>query len=90
MNEYLLFFGLFVPRISLLTAWLTGAIPPNTVPFWFEFFLALFLPRVLIIFYIGATLGWDSPWLILHSVALVVAWSVRFASSMVKASEKKS
>lgn len=82
MNSMLLFFGLFFPRISLWVAWLTASIPPNTVPFWFEFFLTIFLPRGLICFYIVTTLGWDSGWLIAHGIAWLIAigtsvWSRR-------------
>jgi len=73
MNTMLLFFGLFFPRISLWVAWLTGAIPPNTVPFWFEVFLTLFLPRALLCFYIVTTLGWNSGWLIAHGIAWFIA-----------------
>lgn len=86
MNTMLLFFGLFFPRISLWVAWLTGAIPPNTVPFWFEFFLTLFLPRALICFYIVTTLGWDSGWLIAHGIA----WFVAVIAAAVRTSSKKS
>ncbi len=77
MNEYLLLFALFFPRISLWVAWLDGAIPANTVPFWFEFFLTLFIPRGLVCFYIVTTLGWDSGWLIAHGIAWVLSlgWS---------------
>ena len=74
----LLFFGLFFPRISLWVAWLSGVIPANTVPFWFEFFLTLFIPRALICFYIVTTLGWDSGWLVAHAIAwfIAVLWSI--------------
>lgn len=69
----LLLFGLFFPRITLWVAWLTASIPPNSVPFWFEFFLTLFLPRALICFYIVTTLGWHSGWLIAHGIAWIIA-----------------
>lgn len=74
MNTYLLFFSLFFPRLSLFFAWCYGAIPPNTVPFWFEFLLTLILPRALIIFYIGTTLGWSSDWILAHAIAWVFSW----------------
>jgi len=73
MNEYLLFFSLFFPRLTLFFAWYFNAIPPNSVPFWFEFLLTLFIPRVLIIFYIGTTLGWNSGWVIAHVIAWLIA-----------------
>lgn len=74
MNEYLLFFSLFFPRLTLFVAWMAGGIPPNAVPFWFEFILVLFLPRALICFYIISTLGTSSGWLILHAIAWAIAW----------------
>jgi hypothetical protein len=86
MNEYLLFFSLFFPRISLFVAWLSGAIPPNGVPFWFEFFLTLFVPRALIIFYIGTTLGWNSGWLVAHVIAWLLA--MLFGGSSASKSKK--
>lgn len=70
MSEYLLFFSLFFPRITLFAAYMTGHIPPNMVPFWLEFFTTLFIPRALVIFYIGTILGWKSGWLIAH----VIVW----------------
>lgn len=84
MNEYLLFFSLFFPRISLLVAYLNAAIPVNGLPFVLEFFLTLFIPRVLMIVYIGTTLGWDSGWLIAHVIFAILAWgssSVTYNSS---------
>ncbi len=81
----LLFFGLFFPRISLWVAWLNGAIPPNTVPFVFEFFLTLFLPRALICFYIITTLGWNSNWLIAHGIF----WFFAFSASVVRTANRE-
>ena len=86
MNEYLLFFSLFFPRLSLFVAWLAGGIPANAVPFWFEFFLTLFVPRALIIFYIGTTLGWNSGWLVAHVVAWLIA--MLFGGSSASKSKK--
>jgi len=79
VNEILLFFGLFFPRISLWVAWLNGAIPPNTVPFWLEVTLTAFFPRLLLIFYAGTNLGWSSGWVIAHSIMwLLVGWKFIF------------
>lgn len=75
----LLFFGLFFPRISLWVAWLNGAIPPNTVPFWLEVTLTAFFPRLLLIFYAGTTLGWSSGWVIAHAIMwALVGWKFVF------------
>lgn len=86
MNTYLLFFGLFFPRISLFIAYLYNGIPPNTVPFVFEVFLTIFLPRALMCFYIVSTLGWNSGWLIAH----LVAWAIEWLFFGVKVSKSKS
>lgn len=85
MNTFLLFFSLFFPRLSLFVAYLYGGIPPNTVPFWFEFLITLFLPRALVIFYIGTTLGWDSGWIIAH----IIAWIIISISVKEKCKNKK-
>ncbi len=90
MNEYLLFFSLFFPRIALYVAWCYGAIPGNSVPFWFELFLTLFLPRALIIFYIGTTLGWNSGWLIAHIVAWVLSWGFNVSYKIGNSLKRKS
>jgi hypothetical protein len=84
MNEMLLFFGLFFPRISLWVAWLYGNIPPNTVPFGFEVFLTIFLPRGLMCFYIVTTLGWNSGWLIAHGIF----WFFAVVMGLARASSK--
>jgi hypothetical protein len=79
VNELLLFFGLFFPRLSLLVAWMGGAIPMNMVPFWMEVVLTAIFPRLLIIFYAGTTLGWSSGWVIAHIIAwALVGWRVFF------------
>lgn len=82
MNDYLLFFGLFFPRISLFVAWLNGAIPPNSVPFGFEIFLTFFLPRALICFYVGTTLGWNSGWLVAHGICWLISVGLTYGKKL--------
>jgi hypothetical protein len=65
---WFLLIGLFVPRIVLLIAYCSGAIPPNNLPFIGDFFLTLFLPRVLIMLYIAGVSGISNPWFWVYGV----------------------
>ena len=85
INEYLLFFSLFFPRISLFFAYVSHAIPVNPVPYWGDVVLAIFVPRVLMIIYIASTLGWDNGWMVAHIIFLILAWG----SSGVSASSSR-
>lgn len=68
----LLFFSLFVPRLSLFIAWLGGGIPVNNVPFFFDLLGAAVFPRMLILYYIWyAELG--TGWFVAHLIALIVS-----------------
>lgn len=70
--EWLLFFGLFFPRLSLFFAWIFNSIPYNNVPFFFDLIGAIVFPRLLIIYYIWyAELG--TGWMVAHIVALILA-----------------
>ena len=51
IETWILILGLFLPRLTLLIAWLNAGIPPNTTPFWGEFFMTLFVPNLLIALY---------------------------------------
>ena len=70
---WFLVLSLFVPRIALLIAYFSGAIPPNDIPFWGDFFMAVFLPRVLILIYIIMNLGFGA-WAIVHLIVLLMVW----------------
>lgn len=63
---WFLVLSLILPRITLLIAWFSGSIPPNNIPFWGDFFLAAFLPRILILIYIVGVLGVMSVWFWIH------------------------
>lgn len=70
--EWLLFFSLFFPRLSLFFAWVNNSIPFNNVPFFFDLIGAIVFPRLLIIYYIWyAELG--TGWMVAHIVALILA-----------------
>jgi len=69
--EIFLFCSLFFPRIVLFIAWMTGSIPSNNVPLFFDLFGAIIIPRFLIMYYIiHAELG--AGWLIAHIIALII------------------
>jgi hypothetical protein len=74
-----LFFSLLFPRLSLFVAWLSGGIPPNNVPLFFDGLGALVFPRMLIMYYIVyADLG--TGWLIAHIIAFIVRVYLEAAS----------
>lgn len=72
MITFLLFVGLFFPRIALTIAYLGGGVPTNNVPLFFDFIGTLIIPRILIMYYIWyAELG--GGWMFLHIFALIIA-----------------
>lgn len=48
MSYWFLCFGLFLPRWTLLIAYLNGTIPHNEVPYAFDVIGAILFPRFLI------------------------------------------
>ena len=82
MSELFLVASLFFPRISLFFAYINGGIPLNPVPFWADFFLAVFVPRVLTLIYIYVTYG-VCGWFWAHLVvaAIVYLGGSRYSSS---------
>lgn len=65
---------LFLPRLGLLIAYCTGAIPTNTIPFWGDFFMTLFIPRILILIYIITNMGFGG-WAVAHLIFAVLAYT---------------
>jgi hypothetical protein len=77
MNDiatWFLVMSLFLPRLTLLIAYCTGGIPLNTIPFWGDFFMALFIPRILVLFYIITNLGFGA-WAIIHLILLIMVYT---------------
>lgn len=75
-NEIAVWFlvlSLFFPRITLLIAYCNGVVPLNNIPFWGDFFMTLFIPRVLILIYIITNMGFGM-WAIIHLIALVISY----------------
>lgn len=69
---WLLVLTLFLPRLGLFIAWMTGQIPANTMPFIGDAILAIFLPRLLMIFYIIGIYGFGG-WFWAHLIAFMLA-----------------
>lgn len=70
---WFLVLGLFLPRLTLLIAWLSHGIPPNDIPFLGDFALAVFLPRVLMLIYIYGCMGL-CVWFWVHLTGCIIAY----------------
>ncbi|MCX7877622.1 MAG: hypothetical protein N2510_03155 [Ignavibacteria bacterium] len=75
IETWLLVVTLFLPRIALLIAYLSGQIPPNNIPFIGDLVLYIFLPRLLMIIYIYDNLGWENPWFWIHIVVAILVYT---------------
>lgn len=71
IEVWFLVLSLFLPRISLLIAYLSGQIPPNTIPFIGDLIMTILIPRVLILIYIGTNMGLCA-WFWVHLVFAVL------------------
>jgi len=69
---WLLFAGLFFPRLTLLVAWLSSRYPPNTIPDLFNVAFWLFVPRFLMAYYIYTDQGTNNIWFWAYIVTGVV------------------
>ncbi len=70
---WFLVLSLFVPRITLLIAYLTHGIPVNNIPFLGDLALAVILPRALVVIYIYENLGL-SPWFWVHLIMAILVY----------------
>ena len=75
---WFLVLGLFLPRVTLVAAFLTHGVPPNKVPFLLDVLGAIFLPRVLICIYIAENMGYNQ-WFWLHLIVALIVYG--FSSS---------
>jgi hypothetical protein len=71
---WFLILGLLFPRLTLLIAYCNDAIPTNNIPFWGDFMMAVFIPRILISIYIGTTMGCDNVWFIIHVIGAAISF----------------
>jgi hypothetical protein len=70
---WLLFFSLFLPRLTLLYAFFVHQVPSAHLPNLAALILWALVPRVLMLIYIYVNLGFDL-WFIAHLVALILVW----------------
>jgi hypothetical protein len=83
MNDiatWFLLLSLFFPRITLLIAYFTNSIPANNIPFIGDLFMAILVPRVLVLLYIFTNLGFGG-WFIVHLLFLLGAMTVTVKKS---------
>ncbi len=78
IETWFLVLGLFLPRVTLLAAYLTHTMPPNNVPFLLDVVGAVFLPRVLVCIYIAFNMGYNE-WFWLHLIVALIVYG--FSSS---------
>lgn len=70
---WFLVFSLFLPRISLVVAWLQGVLAPFHLQGIVPLVIAALLPRVLILWMIYLDQGL-SLWFLIHLLAAVLVW----------------
>jgi hypothetical protein len=54
-------------------AWFNNQIPYNTIPFFGDVVLAVFLPRLLMVIYIATNLGPNNAWFWAHLIGFILA-----------------
>ncbi len=74
MDFYFLLLSLFFPRIVLLAYFLMEKLPQNTLPFWGDVALGIFIPRALILIFIYENMGYNNIWFAAHLAALVLTY----------------
>jgi hypothetical protein len=75
ITTWFLVLGLFLPRVTLVAAYLTSTVPPNNVPFLLDVLGTVFLPRVLICIYIAFNMGYNE-WFWLHLIVALIVYGV--------------
>jgi hypothetical protein len=69
---WILLLGLFLPRLTLLVAWVLSVYPPNPLADVVNFLGWLFIPRFLIAFYIYTDSGTNNVWFWAYIITGVV------------------
>jgi hypothetical protein len=72
---WFLVLGLFLPRVTLVAAYLTHTVPPNNLPSLVDVLGTVFLPRVLICIYIALNMGYNE-WFWLHLIVALIVYGV--------------
>ncbi len=70
---WFLVFALFLPRVSLLVAWLQGVLLPFHLIGWVPPVVAILLPRALVLYLIYLDQG-TSLWFVIHLVVALLVW----------------
>ena len=70
---WFLVFSLFLPRVSLVVAWVQGVLVPFHLHGIIPLLFAILLPRVLILFLIYVDQGL-SLWFLIHLVVALLVW----------------
>lgn len=86
ISVWFLFAALFLPRLTLFFGYFAGGLPPNTTPFFFDAFSAIFIPRILVMIWIYQSMGacaWFFAYLIV-SILGYLALAVKIAVAIMK------
>ncbi|HMG03632.1 MAG TPA: hypothetical protein VK596_10895 [Edaphobacter sp.] len=70
---WFLIFALFLPRVSLVVAWLQGVLLPFHLVGWIPLIFAILLPRALVLYLIYLDQG-VSLWFVIHLVVAILVW----------------
>lgn len=70
---WFLVFALFLPRVSLVVAWLQGILIPFHLVGWIPLLFAILLPRALVLYLIYLDQGL-SLWFVIHLVVAILVW----------------
>jgi hypothetical protein len=71
---WFLVLGLFLPRVTLIAAYLSHTVPPNHVPVILDILGGIFLPRVLICIFIAFNMGYNE-WFWLHLIVALIVYA---------------
>jgi hypothetical protein len=70
---WFLVFALFLPRVTLLVFWLENGVAPLHLSGWLPVFVAVVLPRALVMYLIYQDQG-ISAWFVVHAIVALVVW----------------
>ena len=70
---WFLVFSLLLPRVALLVYWLQEGVAPFHMHGWLAVFVALVLPRALVLYLIYMDQG-ISVWFVIHAITAIVVW----------------
>lgn len=75
MDSWFLILGLFLPRLALIIGFCGDSLPHFQYPStWMNWVGGILVPRVLICWYVGLSMGCDSPWFIAHVILAILVY----------------